>query len=109
MSGRHHRERKRNLTILSKAKKAAVIGAATMTAAALTAGLVPPPTAQMLHPNVELTAAVKAFPQPDEIPDLTGGLGTAGYDLSQAIAAAILEAIMNNVNLMALARAAGMD
>ena len=44
-----------------------------------------------------------------EIPDLTGGLGTAGYDFSQAIAAAILKAIMNNINLMALARAAGLD
>ncbi|MDT5015829.1 MAG: hypothetical protein QOD39_1989, partial [Mycobacterium sp.] len=49
------------------------------------------------------------FPEPDKIPDLTGGLGTAGYDLSQTIAAAILEALTNNINLMALARAAGMD
>jgi hypothetical protein len=63
----------------------------------------------MLNPDLKLAAAVKVFPEPDKIPDLTGGLGTAGYDFSQAIAAAILKAIMNNINLMALARAAGMD
>jgi hypothetical protein len=125
VSGRHHRKRNRNLkmgrqtkkaalvgaaTLTTAAtKKAALVGAATLTAAALTAGLVPPPTEQMLNPDVKLAAADKMFPEPDKIPDLTGGLGKAGYDLSQAIAAAILEAIMNNVNLMALARAAGMD
>ena len=109
MSGRHQRKHNRNLNVLRQTKKLAVVGAATMTVAALTARLVPTPTAHMLNPNVELTAAVKVFPEPDKIPDLTGGLGTAGYDLSQSIAAAILEAIMNNVNLMALARAAGMD
>ncbi|HEX2213775.1 MAG TPA: PE-PPE domain-containing protein, partial [Mycobacterium sp.] len=100
MSRRH-----RKLT----AKKAAVVGAATVTAAALTASLVPPPADEMLNPDLKLAAAVKVFPAPDQIPDLTGGLGSAGYDLSQAIAAAILEAITNNINLMALARAAGMD
>jgi hypothetical protein len=109
MSGRHLRKHDRDFHVVRRMKKAAVVGAATMTAAALTAGLVPPPTQQMLDPDVKLTAAVKMFPEPDKIPDLTGGLGTAGYDLSQAIAAAILEAITNNINLMALARAAGMD
>lgn len=114
MSGRHHREHDRKFNRLGRhigrqAKKVAVVGAATVTAAALTASLVPPPTRAMLNPDVELTAAVKMFPAPDKIPDLTGGLGTAGYDLSQAIAAAILEAITNNINLMALARAFGMD
>jgi hypothetical protein len=109
MSGRHLRKHDRTFHVARRVKKAAVVGAATMTAAALTAGLVPPPTPQMLDRDVTLTAAVKMFPEPDKIPDLTGGLGSAGYDLSQAIAAAILEAITNNINLMALARAAGMD
>jgi len=90
-------------------KKATVIGVATISTAAVTAGLVSAPTEEMLNPDVELTAAVKVFPEPDKIPDLTGGLGSAGYDLSQSIAAAILEAITTNINLMALARAAGMD
>ena len=107
MSGRHHRKRNRNIG--HQAKKVALVGAATITAAALTAGLVPTPTPEMLNRDVKLAAAVKMFPEPDKIPDLTGGLGTAGYDMSQAIAAAILEALMNNINLMALARAAGMD
>jgi hypothetical protein len=115
MSGRHHRkqnpklDRKIHRGIGRQTKKVAIVGAATMTAAALTAGLVPTPTDEMLQRDVDLTAAVKMFPEPDKIPDLTGGLGTAGYDMSQAIAAAILEALMNNINLMALARAAGMD
>jgi hypothetical protein len=115
MSGTHQHELDRNASDRSKrdigrrTKKIALVGAAAMTVATLTAGLVPPPTERMLHPDVQLAAAVEVFPEPDQIPDLTGGLGTAGYDLSQAIAAAILEAITNNINLMALARAAGMD
>jgi hypothetical protein len=115
MSDRHRLERDRtiksrlNRNLGGRVKKVAMAAAATMTAATLTVGLVPPPTDQMLNRNVELTAAVKVFPPPDQIPDLTGGLGTAGYDLAQQIAAAILEAITNNINLMALARAAGMD
>lgn len=107
MSGTHHRKLTRNIG--RQAKKIALAGAAVMTAAALTASLVPPPTDQMLNPDIELAAAVEVFPEPDQIPDLTGGLGTAGYDFSQAIAAAILKAIVNNINLMALARAMGMD
>jgi hypothetical protein len=102
-----HRKLKRNVG--RQTKKVALVGAAAMTVAVLMAGLVPPPTEQMLHRDVQLAAAVEVFPEPDQIPDLTGGLGTAGYDLSQAIAAAILQAITNNINLMALARAAGMD
>jgi hypothetical protein len=109
MSGRHHHKQDRNFSLGRKTKRVAIAGAATMTAAAVTAGLVPVPTAEMLNPDIKLAAAVKVIPDDDKIPDLTGGLGKAGYDLSQAIAAAILEAIMNNVNLMALARAAGMD
>ncbi|MGV0790625.1 hypothetical protein [Mycolicibacterium sp. XJ1819] len=107
MSGTHDRKRAHRLG--KQTKRIAFAGAATMTVAALTVGLVPSPTPEMLHRDVELTAAVSMFPEPDAIPDLTGGLGTAGYDLSQAIAAAILEAIANNINLMALARSAGMD
>jgi len=107
MSNRHRLERDRKVG--SRVKRVALAAAATMTAATLTVGLVPPPTDQMLNRNVELTAAVKVFPPPDQIPDLTGGLGTVGYDLAQQIAAAILEAITNNINLMALARASGMD
>ncbi|MDT5016580.1 MAG: hypothetical protein QOD39_2740 [Mycobacterium sp.] len=107
MSGTHRRKTDRNIG--HHAKKVALIGGATMTAAALTAGLVPLPTPQMLNPDLKLAAAVKVFPEPDKIPDLTGGMGTAGYDFAQSIATAILKAIMNNINLMSLARAAGMD
>ena len=112
MAGRHQRKQKHSgatLRIAQRIKKGAVVGAATMTAAAVTAATVPAPTERMLNPDYELTAAVKLFPDGDKIPDLTGGLGRAGSDLSQTIAAAILEAIMTNINLMALARAAGMD
>jgi hypothetical protein len=87
MPGTQHRKLKRNIG--RQPKRVALVGAAAITVAALTAGLVPPPTEQMLHRDVKLAAAVEVFPEPDEIPDLTGGLGTAGYDLSQAIAEAI--------------------
>jgi hypothetical protein len=107
MPGTQHRTLKRNIS--RQSKRVALVGVAAITVATLTAGLVPPPPEQMLHRDVQLSAAVEFFPEPDEIPDLTGGLGTAGYDLSQAIAAAILQAITNNINLVALARAAGMD
>ena len=106
MAGRHQRERRR---IGAGSGKLATAAAAVVTAAALTVGLVPPPTDHMINRDVALAAAVKTAPPPEEIPDLTGGLGTAGYDLAQQIAAAILEAITNNINLMALARASGMD
>lgn len=107
MSDGHNHSRTRRPA--KQTSRLAVAAAATLTAAALTVGFVPVPTQQMLDRDVELAAAVNVFPEPDRIPDLTGGLGAAGYDLSQAIAAAVLEAIMNNLNLMALARAAGMD
>lgn len=110
MAGRHHlQQNRKRLRLGSAPKRLAVAAAAVTTAAALTVGLVPPPTDQMLNRDVALAAAVKTAPPPEEIPDLTGGLGTAGYDLSQQIAAAILEAIMNNINLMALAKSSGLD
>ncbi|MCP9272196.1 alpha/beta hydrolase family protein [Mycolicibacterium arenosum] len=110
MAGDHQLQRDRTrVSVGFRPGKLAVAAVAIMTAATLTVGLVPPPTDEMLNRDVALAAAVKTAPPPDEIPDLTGGLGTAGYDLAQQIAAAILEAIMNNINLMALAKASGMD
>jgi hypothetical protein len=73
----HHLKKNRKLTrdIGRHTKKIALAGAATMTAAALTAGLVPPPTAEMLNPDLKLAAAVKFFPVTNTVGGLTGGLG----------------------------------
>ena len=109
--GKHQRtpERSPKRHVGRFVKRLALVGAATATVAVLTVASVPPPAPQMLHREVTLAAAVKFVPPPDQIPDLTGGLGTAGYDLSQSIAAAILRAIVNNINFMQLAKAAGLD
>ncbi|MCW2687618.1 MAG: hypothetical protein JWR37_2508, partial [Mycobacterium sp.] len=55
------------------------------------------------------TGSRSPFPPPGQIPDLTGGLGTAGYNLFQSVAATLATALVNNVNLAAVARALGLD
>jgi hypothetical protein len=72
MSGTHRR--KLNRHIGRHTKKVALAGAATITAAALTASLVPPPTAEMLNPDLKLAGVTKS------VGGLTGGL-TGGLGL----------------------------
>lgn len=107
MSGKHRK-------VGSRTKKIAVVGVATATASALTVGAAPPPPKPKPEPivinkDVDLAAAFRPFTDPAQIPDLTGGLGTVGYDVSQAVADALLRLVVENVNLGALSRAAGLD
>ena len=97
----------------SRLRKLVVVGAAAATATALTIGAAPPPPKPapvgVVHQNVDLAAAFRPFTDPSQIPDLTGGLGTAGYDFSQQIADMLLRALVDHVNLAALGKAAGLD
>jgi hypothetical protein len=97
----------------SRLRKLVVVGAATATATALTIGAAPPPPKpappSVVHQTVDLAAAFGPFTDPSQIPDLTGGLGTVGYDFSQQIADMLLRAIVEHVNLAALGKAAGLD
>jgi hypothetical protein len=92
------------------AKKFAALGAAAATTTALTVAVVPDSQAdQSREELLRLLADVRPFPAPDEIPDLTGGLGSAGYDLSQQFTDQLVRLIVENVNLSALAQTAGLD
>jgi hypothetical protein len=107
MSGKHRKSG-------SRSKRIAVVGVATATATALTVGAAPPPPKPKPEPvvinkDVDLAAAFRPFTDPDQIPDLTGGLGTAAYDVSQQIADTLMRAIVENLNLSALGQAAGLD
>jgi hypothetical protein len=88
-----------------------MVGVATATATAMTVGAAPPPPKPkpVVYGDFDLAAAIRPFPPPNQIPDLTGGLGTVGYDISQAIADAVIRGVVGNVNLAALAQAAGLD
>jgi hypothetical protein len=103
MAGKHRKS--------SRSKRAAVVGVATVTATALTVGAAPPPPKPkpVVNKDVNLAAAVSPFPGPDQIPDLTFGGGTAVYNIGQAAADVLIRAIVENVNLAALAQAAGLD
>ena len=94
-----------------RVKKIATIGAATATVTALTAGIAPLPEANAaaVKRDVDLQAGVHVFPPPDQIDDLTNGLGPQVYDLSQAIGDELMTALVNNVNLAAAAEALGID
>lgn len=59
--------------------------------------------------NVDLAAAVRLLPNHDQVPDITGGLGTAVYDGGQALADVVIRAVVNGINLSAFAQAAGVD
>jgi hypothetical protein len=107
MSGKHRKSG-------SRARKFAVVGVATATASALTVAAAPPPPQPKPEPvvinkDVDLAAAFRPFTDPGQIPDLTGGLGTAAYDVSQQIADTLMRAIVENLNLSALGQAAGLD
>jgi hypothetical protein len=105
MSGKHRK-------IGSSSKKLAVVGVATATATALAVNAAPPPPKPKPEPvikNVDLMAAINPWPSPDQIPDLTAGLGTLGYDFTQTVAELVIRAVVENVNLAVLAQAAGVD
>src|SRR5689334_11155696 len=98
----------RNAT--TKSKRVAAIGAATVTATALTVGAGPVPTAHAAKAmDVDLTADFRPWPAPADIPDYTGGLGTAGYNVTQDFAEIVIRAIVENLDLSALAQRAGLD
>lgn len=111
MAGRHgngHRKLGRSST------RIAALGAATATATALTIGATPLPTPDnhektLVNGNIHLAAAVNQWPDPNEIPDLTLGLGPAVYDLGQAAAEVLIRLVVENFNLAVLAQAAGAD
>ncbi|KUI21445.1 hypothetical protein AU193_03370 [Mycobacterium sp. GA-1285] len=110
MAGRHGRHRKRNRS----PKKITAIGAATATATAITIGAAPLPEPRddsktVVDTDVRLAAAVNQWPGPDEIPDLTFGLGPAAYDLGQVAAEVLIRLVVENFNLAVLAQAAGAD
>lgn len=110
MAGKHGKNRKRSRQI----KKITTLGTVTMTATALTVGATPlpdltPDSKKVVDSNVHLAAAVNPWPSPGQLPDLTGGLGTFGYDLTQTVIELALRAVVENINLAALAQAAGLD
>lgn len=107
MAGRH---RRRNKHVV----KFTAIGAATATATALTVGTPPDPAdqrtlAKLRTGDPELMAAINPWPAPDDIPDLTFGLGTLAYDGGQELAALVITSIVENFNLAAVAAAAGIS
>lgn len=107
MAGRH---RRRNKHVV----KFTAIGAATATATALTVGTPPDPAdqrtlAKLRTGDPELMAAINPWPAPDDIPDLTFGLGPLAYDGGQALADVLIRAIVENINLVAIANAAGIS
>ncbi|ODQ96031.1 hypothetical protein BHQ17_02660 [Mycolicibacterium holsaticum] len=110
MPGRHRTQRRKAQKF---ARKATAFGAVTATASALI-GMTPPPDAPAATVNVravdaELLAAVNQWPSPDQIPDATAGLGAFGYDLTQTVVGFVARAVVENFNLAALARGAGLD
>ncbi|MGE2715894.1 ATPase [Mycolicibacterium litorale] len=96
-----------------RSKKIAALGAATVTATALTVGASPVPEAAAATTRsadaVDLTADFRLFPPPQAIPDLTFGAGQAAYDVKNAFADFVFRSIFDNVNLAALARTLGVD
>lgn len=112
MSGKHGKHRKRSRQV----KKITALGAATVTATALTVGSTPLPNPtpnqelkKRSEADVALAAAINEWPSPGQLPDLTGGLGTAGYDLTQTVIEVVVRAVVENFNLAAVAQAAGVD
>ncbi|GAT08672.1 ATPase [Mycolicibacterium novocastrense] len=110
MAGRHGKHRRRSRS----SKKITAIGAATATATALTIGAAPLPdpdddSRTVVDTDVSLAAAVNQWPGPEEIPDLTFGLGPAVYDLGQVAAEVLIRLVVENFNLAVLAQAAGAD
>src|ERR1700748_1888399 len=94
--------------------KIAVVSVAAATATALTIGAAPPPPKPapmpvVVNQNVDLAAAYRPFTDPNQIPDLTGGLGNEAYDYAQQIGDMLLRALVGHLNLAALGKSAGLD
>jgi hypothetical protein len=105
MAGRQRR-------IGGRARRIAMLSAATATATAMTVGVAPPldnPHAAVVNANVDLAAAIKLLPNRDQAPDITSGLGATIYSGNQAIADQLVRAVLNGINLTAFAQAAGLD
>ncbi|OBB26981.1 AAA family ATPase [Mycolicibacterium peregrinum] len=103
MAVKHRRPRRR-------VTRAATLGAATATVTALTVGVAPPPAqAAAVQRDLRLQSGVQIFPPPDQIPDLTGGLGAQVYNQFQTVGAQLETAFVDNFNLLALLQAAGID
>ncbi|MFG1934802.1 ATPase [Mycobacterium sp. NPDC048908] len=85
---------------------------ATATVSALTVAAAPAPAEPVpvvMNQGIDLAAAYRPFTDPKQIPDLTGGLGTAGYDFAQQIGDMLLRALVGHLNLPALGKSAGLD
>lgn len=104
MAARHRKARQR-------ATKVAVVATATATVSALTMGAAPAPqpTKAVSEEAVDLAAAIRLLPNSSQVPDITGGLGTVVYNGGQAIGDQLVRAVVNGINLAALAQAAGVD
>src|ERR1044072_2179680 len=107
MPGKHRRSE-------SRTKKVAAVRVATATVSALTVNAAPPPPKPapapvVVNKDVDLAAAFRPFTDPNQIPDLTGGMGTAGYDFAQQIGDMLLRALVGHLNLAALGKSAGLD
>ena len=94
--------------------KIAVVSVAAATATALTIGAAPPPPKPapmpvVVNQNVDLAAAYRPFTDPNQIPDLTGGLGNEAYDYAQQIGDMLLRALVGHLNLAALEGQLGPD
>lgn len=100
-----HRKRSRQV------KKIAAVATATATVSALTVGAAPAPQrAQAVSQEaIDLAAAIQLLPDSDGVPDLTGGLGSTINNAGQAIGDQLIRAVVNGINLAALAQAAGID
>ena len=105
MAGRHRK-------IGVRARRIAMLSAATATASAMTVSVAPPPPIphpKVVNTPVDLAAAIRLLPNHDQVPDLTGGLGSTINDSGQSLADALIRAVVNGINLSGIAQAAGLD
>jgi len=96
-----HRKRSRT------ANRVARVGVATATIGALVVGTSPPAGANSTSPGLPAMAVAPGAPDPASIPDLTFGLGPQGYELFQALGAALESGVLDNLNLATLLQPLG--
>jgi hypothetical protein len=105
MAGKHRK-------IGARARRVAMLSAATATASAMTVSIAAPPAtvrSEVVQTPVDLAAAIRLLPNHDQVPDLTGGLGSQIYGGGQALTDQISRAVINGINLTGLAQAVGID
>src|SRR5882757_56102 len=105
MAGKHRK-------IGARARRIAILSAATATASAMTVNIAAPPAtvhSEVVQTQVDLAAAIRLLPNHDQVPDLTGGLGSQIYGGGQALIDQISRAVINGINLSGLAQAVGID